>query len=83
MGGAIKAVTSIFSGVSTPSPPPPAPPPPAPAAPDNTAAATARDAAAREEMLRRMAAGRASTIKTGATGDMSEATVATKQLLGS
>lgn len=80
MGGAIKAVTSIFGGAETP-PPAPAAPPPAPATDPNAGAA--RDAAAREEMLRRMAAGRSSTIKTGATGDTSEATVATKQLLGS
>lgn len=68
---------SLFGGGSSPAPAP-APPPP-----DTSAAETAaRNAAARDEAIRRVQQGRASTIATGMMGDTSEANTSVVKLLG-
>lgn len=68
----------IFGGNDTPSAPTPPPPPNT-----DSSAQAARDAAARDEMLRRQATGRASTILTSGAGDLSTAPTASKVLTGS
>lgn len=78
MSFATKAVGGLFGGADMPAV---APPPPAPT-PDNKAAEL--DAAARDERMRRAAAGRASTNLTGGQGLLNEpAPTASKKLLGS
>ena len=77
MGGITKAFGDIFGGGDMPTVSP-APPAPAPGNPEADAAA--RDA--EEKRRQTLAAGRASTILTGGTGDTTQAVTASKMLLG-
>ena len=73
MGGAVRAVKSIFS------PPKPPPPPPMPAAPSYAAAAPA-GTAARKTLRSKYS--RRKTILTGGQGVEEEAEIVKKTLLG-
>lgn len=77
MGGITEAIGGLFGGGDMPTMTP-APAAPAPGNPEADAAARA----AEEKRRQSLAAGRASTILTGGTGDTTQAVTASKMLLG-